>query len=307
MSFFEICSLQLTLFLLMLTGAVLAKRKILAPPVVHGLTDLCVDLVIPCNIIRSFLSSGTSETLKTCIVILAVGFLVQGLCIILNGFLFNQFPEQQKKVLQYCTIVSNGGFLGNPVAEGIYGNTGLLYASVFLIPMRIIMWSVGTSYFLPVKSSQKTVIRNILTHPCLIGVYIGLFLMLSGFSLPSPIALVITNIGACNTALTMFIVGTILADIKISSVFHPVYFLFGTFRLLIFPTVALILCQIFSPDPVGKGIAVIMTGMPAGATAAIFAARYNGDAPFATRCVVLTTLLSMITLPLWCWILNSCI
>jgi len=43
-----------------------------------------------------------------------------------------------------------------------------------------------------------------------------------------------------------------------------------------------------------------MTGMPAGATAAIFASRYDSDAPFATKCVVLTILLSMITIPLWC-------
>ena len=56
----------------------------------------------------------------------------------------------------------------------------------------------------------------------------------------------------------------------------------------------------YAEQPVARGIAVLMTGMPAGATAAIFAARYDSDAPFATRCVVLTTLLSMFTLPLWC-------
>ena len=48
------------------------------------------------------------------------------------------------------------------------------------------------------------------------------------------------------------------------------------------------------------GVAVIMTGMPAGATAAIFAARYDSDAPFAAKTVVLTTLISMITIPAWC-------
>ena len=42
-------------------------------------------------------------------------------------------------MLQYCTLVSNGGFLGNPVAEGVYGDMGLLYASLFLIPMRVVM------------------------------------------------------------------------------------------------------------------------------------------------------------------------
>lgn len=52
------------------------------------------------------------------------------------------------------------------------------------------------------------------------------------------------------------------------------------------------------------GVSVLMTGMPAGATAAIFAARYDSDEPFATQCVVLTTLLSMLTLPIWSYLVG---
>ena len=52
------------------------------------------------------------------------------------------------------------------------------------------------------------------------------------------------------------------------------------------------------------GVSVLMTGMPAGATAAIFAERYHSDAPFATRCVVASTLFSMLTLPMWCAIMQ---
>jgi predicted permease len=57
-------------------------------------------------------------------------------------------------------------------------------------------------------------------------------------------------------------------------------------------------------DNVSLGISVLMTGMPAGATAAIFAARYGSDAPFATKCVVMSTLLSMLSLPLWCYLVG---
>lgn len=46
-------------------------------------------------------------------------------------------------MLQYCTIVPMSDFLGNPIAEGIYNEVGVLYTSIFLIPMRIVMWSVG--------------------------------------------------------------------------------------------------------------------------------------------------------------------
>jgi len=79
---------------------------------------------------------------------------------------------------------------------------------------------------------------------------------------------------------------------------------FSVFRLAILPAVALGLGRLLGLDSVSLGVSVLMTGMPAGATAAIFAARYGSDAPFATKCVVMTTLASMLTLPLWCYIVG---
>ena len=72
------------------------------------------------------------------------------------------------------------------------------------------------------------------------------------------------------------------------------------FRLIILPAAALVVG--LGLDATSLGISVLMTDMPAGATAAIFAARYDSDALFATRCVVMTTLMSMLTLPVWCYL-----
>lgn len=71
-------------------------------------------------------------------------------------------------------------------------------------------------------------------------------------------------------------------------------------RLFLLPLLAYGISLAAGLDSVAAGVAVIMTGMPAGATAAIFAARYDSDAPFAAKTVVLTTLISMITIPAWC-------
>ncbi len=104
----------------------------------------------------------------------------------------------------------------------------------------------------------------------------------------------------CNSALTMLIVGTILADVKITTIFNKDTAMFSVFRLIILPAAALVVG--LGLDAISLGISVLMTGMPAGATAAIFAARYDSDALFATRCVVMTTLMSMLTLPVWCYL-----
>ena len=301
----DLISLQGTLFAMMLIGAWLKKRGIIDENGKRCLTDLCVNIIIPCNIFRSCLIEFNMEIFRACGLLLLSAVLLQMLCLLLNRFLFNRYPPQRKKVLQYCTIVPMSGFLGNPIAEGLYDSLGVLYTSIFLIPMRIVMWSVGTTYFVAdAKVEKKKVIRNILTHPCLMAVYLGLICMVTQIPLPAIITKTVGYVGSCNSAMTMFIVGTILADVKLSTIVNRHTVLFSIFRLLLLPAVALGGGMLLGLDTVALGVSVLMTGMPAGATAAIFAARYGSDATFATRCVVFTTLVSMVTLPLWCMIVG---
>lgn len=300
MSIVELGSLQLTLFALMLTGAVLKKRGVIDEAGKRCLSDLCINIVIPCNIFKSCLIQFNMDILRSCSLLLLSAVLMQVLCLLLNRSLFERYDSQRKKVLQYCTIVPMSGFLGNPIAEGIYDQVGVLYTSIFLIPMRIVMWSMGTSYFVAGEGTdKKKVLKNVLTHPCLVAIYLGILCMVTQIQLPSVITEMVRYIGNCNSALSMFIVGTILTDVPLRSIFSRDTVLFSVLRLGLLPAAALGLGLLLGLETAPLGVSVLMTGMPAGATAAIFAAKYGSDAPFATRCVVFTTLLSMVTLPLW--------
>ncbi len=300
MSIVELGSLQLTLFALMLTGAVLKKRGVIDEAGKRCLSDLCINIVIPCNIFKSCLIQFNMDILRSCSLLLLSAVLMQVLCLLLNRSLFERYDSQRKKVLQYCTIVPMSGFLGNPIAEGIYDQVGVLYTSIFLIPMRIVMWSMGTSYFVAGEGTdKKKVLKNVLTHPCLVAIYLGILCMVTQIQLPSVITETVRYIGNCNSALSMFIVGTILTDVPLRSIFSRDTVLFSVLRLGLLPAAALGLGLLLGLETAPLGVSVLMTGMPAGATAAIFAAKYGSDAPFATRCVVFTTLLSMVTLPLW--------
>ena len=73
-------------------------------------------------------------------------------------------PEDRRKNLTYAIICSNAGFLGNPIAEGVFGSVGLMYASVYLIPQRIMMWSEGLAIFSGNKDPKGT-LKKVLTHP----------------------------------------------------------------------------------------------------------------------------------------------
>ena len=305
MRIWDLFQLQGTLFVMMLIGAYLKKRGIIDGNGKKCLTDLCVNVVIPCNIFKSCLIEFNMGIFRSCALLLASAVIMQLLCLTLNRFIFNRYPTQQKKVLQYCTIVPMSGFLGNPIAEGIYNELGVLYTSIFLIPMRVVMWSVGTTYFVAdVEVDKKKVLKNILTHPCLVAIYLGVLCMVTQISLPGIVTETVRYIGSCNSALTMFIVGTILADVKLPTIVNRDTLTFSVFRLLLLPAAAFGVGHVLGLDPVSHGISVLMTGMPAGATAAIFAARYESDAPFATKCVVMSTLLSMLTLPVWCYLVG---
>ena len=178
---------------------------------------------------------------------------------------------------------------------------GVLYTSIFLIPMCIVMWSVGTTYFVAGETVEKRkTIKNVLTHPCLVAIYLGHLCMVTQVQLPSVILNSVKYIGNCNSALTMFIVGTILTDAPLKSIVSRDTVKFSLLRLALLPAAALGV-GLLPLEPTALGVSVLMTGMPAGATAAIFAAKYGSDAPLAARNVVFTTLLSMLTLPLWAY------
>lgn len=303
MDIIRLGNLQLSLFLMILIGLYLRKKNIIDEVGKRCLTDVVVNVIIPCNIIKSCLMPFEGNIFVTCSRILAAGAILQLIFMGLNHFLFNRYPDTRKKVLQYGTLVSNSGFLGYPVAEGVYGSLGLFYASVFLIPLRMVMWSVGTSYFMASHMSRRQVLQKVLTHPCLIGVYIGILIMVTQVHLPGFLTMTIKYIGSCNAAITMFIIGTILADVPLLTIFNRDSFLYSVLRLLLLPALAWGVSAALHLDAVATGIAVLMTGMPAGATTAIFAARYGSDAPFATKLTVLSTLLSMFTILFWCAIL----
>lgn len=292
--------LQGALFAMMLIGAWLKRRGTIDETGKKCLTDLCVNVIIPCNIFKSCLIEFNAGIFRACGLLLLSAVLLQLICLLLNRWLFNRCAPRRRKVLQYCTIVPMSGFLGNPIAEGIYSELGVLYTSIFLIPMRVVMWSAGTTYFVADETlDKKQVAKNVLTHPCLLAVYLGLLAMVTQISLPAVVTQTVQYIAACNSAVTMFLVGTILADVKLSSLLDRTALLFSLFRLGALPALALGVGLLLGLEPISLGVSVLMTGMPAGATAAIFAARYHSDAAFATRCVVLSTLLSMVTLPLW--------
>lgn len=313
-------SLQCMMFLLTGAGAILKRKGVLKEAGKTVLTDAVLYFFLPCNIINSFRMKFDSKILLRFGAVLFLSVFVQIGSYILSRILYNKKPDSVKRVLQYATIVSNSGFLGLPIAEGIYGAEGMMYASIFIIPMRIMMWSAGIACFTE-SPDFKSVVKKIAFHPCIVAVYIGLFLLLFQVPiqtlnanlmahLPSVVHTItgilglaldraVRSAGSCTTALTMLLIGMMLSEVSFKSLFHRDALFISLMRLIILPFFTLALCRILKMENYLTAVCVLMTGMPAGSTSAILAAKYDCDYVFATKCVVISTLLSMLTIPFW--------
>lgn len=302
-TFNDLLNLEGLMFLCALCGIIMKRKNILPGKSREILTDLVMNLILPANIIHSFEVEFNLTILQKFAVVLLIATAAQLVSMICANTFWNRQPENLKAVLQYGTQVSNAGFLGIPVTEGVLGSEGLMYGSVFLIPQRIVMWTAGIAYF--TKSADwKDTFKKLAKNPCIIAVYIGFFLMLTQLQLPEMLENTLVKLGACTTPLTSILIGIMVADVDYRTLVSPLILLLTTVRQLVLPALVFLGCRLLHIDPILTGVSVLLVGMPVGSTTPILAAKYGGDYIFAGKCVILSTVLSLFTVPLWCFIMS---
>lgn len=295
---FQLLNLQLTLFLLVAVGFLTKKINLVNDQGQKCINTLVLYVVLPCNIVKSFMVDLESGMVRDLTSMMLLSILVQVIFVVYGKILFRKQPAGKKACLQYGTICSNAGFLGNPVAEGVFGSYGLVLASVFLIPMRIMMWSEGLAAFSG-TSDRKATLKKVCTHPCILACLLGIILMVTGYRFPSAITSTISSLGSCNTALSMMVIGMILSNIKLKECLDKTVLLYSLHRLVLIPILILLVCMVLPLSTTVKGVCVLLSAMPAGATTSILASRYEMEPEFATKMVIISTILSLPTICLW--------
>ena len=282
------------LFILMLVGLLLSKKKIITQEGERTLSALILKVVLPCSIITSFLGEVTPQKLWQSLNIFLLSLGIQVASYFLARILYLKCAPEHRTVMQYATICSNSGTMGTPVAEGIFGQEGVFLSAIFLIPLRVAMWTL-----------EKGVVRRTLTHPCIVAVFLGIVLMLTQAQLP-PLAIdCLKTVGTCNAALSMILIGSIMGRMDLKLLWHRDTLYFSMVRLLLLPAAVLLACTVLGLPPMVRNVAVVLTAMPAGSTTSILALQYGGDAPFASAITALTTVLSLAAVPLWCQLLGG--
>ena len=298
--FWEMLSLQETMFLLILTGVLIKKLKIIDAAGRKMLSDLLIDVILPCNIVESFLGGMVFPDgfARNCLLAVGLSAVIQ-----LMSIYGSKYPREQRSVLAYGIICSNSSFVGLPVARLLFGDLGVIYTSMFQIPLRFTMWPAGLSLFTSV--SRKDAFRKLVRHPCIIAVFAGLLLMAAPVSLPGFLDSAVASVSSCTVPVSMFVIGTILADAPIRSMFSKPVLWYTCLRLVLYP---LLLCVLLKPlhlDTTLTNVCILMTGMPAGSTGSILADKYDCDAVFASQIAFASTLCSILTIPLLTLVMES--
>ena len=295
-SFSKMVDVQTVLFIYMAVGFYCRKKGIFNDVARDKLTDFVVFITLPCMIFESFNMEFSLDALKQGAVALIIAVGMACVALLLGKVLYNRFPYEEKSILQDGTLVSNSGFAGLPVVSGAYGDEGLFLGSLFIIPTRILMWSAGISLF--TKADAKQAVKKVMLNPGIIAVEVGLIRMILQIPLPHFVDSAVDNLGACTSPLAMALVGAILADVPLKTVFDPKSFYLVAVRQFLLPGICLVALRLLGMDPLTIGVSVVITGMPIGSTTAILAQKYGADAKFASKCVFISTLTSLVTVPI---------
>ena len=294
---------QLLLFLYMLCGFIVSRLNIIREDNRGVLVRLLMDVAMPMMVLNAFNKPTTGDELLSSLWVMVIAFAGCMVSWLIGAFLWRNQPEHKRKVLMYASMFSNAGNAGLPILSLVFGPTGVFYGSMYLIPPRILQWTVGLGFF--VKPEKGGWVKNVLLNPMVVTIYIGAVLMITGWQIPGVFGTAIANLGSMTGPLSMILIGATLAHMDWKMLLDKTVLGASFFRLIAFPMLtAVILKLLFHADAMTMNLSVILLAMPVASNTAAMAERYGGDYVFASACVSVSTLLSVVTVPLITWLIQ---
>ena len=249
----ELLKLSFSMFSIIAAGFLIVRLKIINESGEKALTDLVLSVILPCNVFCSFFAGNFENLAADCFWILMISVGVQVIALLYTRFVFRMQNKKQQCDLSYAMISPNTGFFLIPIAESIFGPVGLMLTCIYLIPQRLVMWSVGLSMFTGV-SEKRTAVRKLITHPCVIACILGLLFMVLKLPFPDWILSPVRMIGRCNTPISMLVIGMIVSKVSLKALANKTVIMFSIHRLFVVPAIIFIVCCLL---PVSRVVQIL--------------------------------------------------
>ena len=284
----------IVMFLYMFAGYMLFRAEKMTIKGSKDIAALLVWVVIPSVIVNSFCVDYSREKLIQLGGSALLSALGIGTAMIIAAVLFKRHP-----VDNFGSAFSNAGFIGIPLIQAAFGDRGVFYIVALVAMMNLLQWSYGVKVITGERSAVG--MKHLLVNPIMVSIVIGLVLFLSGAGahLPLIITSALSGMSALNAPLAMLVLGSYLAQSDMKSMFTSRHLYFACMvRLVLIPAVTMLLYRLMPFDTELKLAIFIALSTPMGANVAVYAQLYDADYPYACQAVTLSTLLSIITLPL---------
>ncbi|PKM73811.1 MAG: hypothetical protein CVU91_01810 [Firmicutes bacterium HGW-Firmicutes-16] len=272
-----------------------------------SLTAFLLNIALPCMIINSFNAPYSSAEMRNCGILLAISVFYLALCYGIGQLVFVSFGKNfTGRMLRFGAMFTNFSFVGMPVAQALYGQTGLLYFVVFIAPIRLVYYSAARPLLSPPgkvreKMSISAHMKRWLSPP-VVAVLIGLLLYITGFKLPIPIDKTISAIGAVTSPLGMILCGISLGKNKVKSLLRPKYLLIPVLRNMIMPAVTTAVMFCLPVDPLVAKTVIIYSTLPVASLLAAFTIQFEPSPEARLESaggVFYSVLACAVTIPLW--------
>jgi len=213
-------------------------------------------------------------------------------------FKFNK-DDKERRVYAFASVFSNCGFMGIPVMQALLPDNPAVpfFAAMYVISFNILSWTAGV--YVITGDKKYISLKNAFLNPPTVALIFALPLFFLNIKLPEQVLNIVDMLGAMTTPLAMIILGIKLADLSVKKLFCGVsLYVSMAVKLLIAPLFTYLLLLPFGFD---QSIVIALTlaaAMPTASMTVVFAERFGGDVASGVKTQLLSTFLSILTIPL---------
>ena len=292
---------MLTLFAILIVGLVAGKLNYMGGEFDKKLSSLVINFTCPALILSSAMT-GELPDRRLILPLLGISALtyviLTGVAMILPRYLTRK--KDDEGIIGFALMFGNVGFMGYPVVASIFGHQAVFYAAVLNVVNTFAVFTIGTILIEGNLGDGKHFQKKVLYSTPMLSAYLAMLIVAFGIDgIPGVISQPLTMIGNITVPAALLIIGSSMSQLSARTMLgNLTVYITSVFRLLLIPLGFYYLCRAFGFDLYVVNINTVVIAMPVATYGTILCLKYNRDTTLIAAVTLITTLLSMITIPM---------
>lgn len=290
---------MIVLFIIVIVGYILRRIKMMDEEFDHKLSNFVIDVACPCLILSSVMGKTLPDK-HLILPLLAVGFATYFLLILVGIFIpkFLPIPKTERGLYSFMFTFGNVGFIGYPVVSAIFGPQAIFYAVILNFPNTLLIFIIGI-LFIAGKGQKVRFNWKLLIAPAMIASYLSILIVAMEWRVPEVLSQPCTLLGNITIPGALLIIGSSMSTIPVKKMCgNLAIYITAALRLLIVPILLYQFFNLFGTSHTVNAVNAVVCGMPIASYGTLFCIRYNRDVTTMAEATFITTLLSVITIPI---------